>query len=79
MGWQRTLGTAALAAAVLAIDARGTQLGDSFAEPIGRGELADVAALKEMELLRKGSRLSVQPVRKKEFNAIIKIADKQES
>jgi predicted RNA-binding protein with PUA-like domain len=30
-----------------------------------------------MELLRKGSRLSVQPVRKKEFDAIVKLAKKQ--
>jgi predicted RNA-binding protein with PUA-like domain len=27
-----------------------------------------------MELLRKGSRLSVQPVRKSEFDAILKLA-----
>lgn len=49
----------------------------TFKEPIGRDVLAEVAALAEMELLRKGSRLSVQPVRKKEFDAIVKIADKQ--
>jgi predicted RNA-binding protein with PUA-like domain len=29
-----------------------------------------------MELLRKGSRLSVQPVSKAEFNAVLKLADK---
>ncbi len=37
-------------------------------------ELRDVPALKEMELLRKGSRLSVQPVRKAEFDTIVKLA-----
>jgi predicted RNA-binding protein with PUA-like domain len=33
-----------------------------------------VPALKNMELLRRGSRLSVQPVRKSEFEAILKLA-----
>ncbi len=49
----------------------------TFAEPIARDSLTGVRALEEMELLRRGSRLSVQPVRKKEFDAVIKIADKQ--
>ncbi|HND51333.1 MAG TPA: EVE domain-containing protein, partial [Pirellulaceae bacterium] len=35
-----------------------------FPRPVSLDELRGVAALKEMELLRKGSRLSVQPVRK---------------
>lgn len=48
-----------------------------FDEPIPLDELRDVKALKDMELLRKGSRLSVQPVRKSEFNAIVKIAKKR--
>lgn len=47
---------------------------ETFAQPISLDDLRQVAALKEMELLRKGSRLSVQPVRKKEFNAIVKLA-----
>jgi predicted RNA-binding protein with PUA-like domain len=42
--------------------------------PLPLDELRGVAALKEMELLRKGSRLSVQPVRKAEFEAILKLA-----
>jgi len=46
----------------------------TFDEPITRDQLRGLAALKEMELLRKGSRLSVQPVRKKEFDAIMKLA-----
>lgn len=45
-----------------------------FAEPISLAELKEVKTLQEMELLRKGSRLSVQPVRKKEFETILKIA-----
>lgn len=47
-----------------------------FDEPIGLPDLRECPALKEMELLRKGSRLSVQPVRKKEFDAILKLAGK---
>jgi predicted RNA-binding protein with PUA-like domain len=48
-----------------------------FDEPLPLGDLRSVAALKEMELLRKGSRLSVQPVRKSEFDAVLKLANKQ--
>lgn len=47
-----------------------------FAQPLALESLRSVAALKEMELLRKGSRLSVQPVRKAEFDAILKLAAK---
>jgi predicted RNA-binding protein with PUA-like domain len=45
-----------------------------FRKPLTLSELRNVAALKEMELLRKGSRLSVQPVRKKEFATVMKLA-----
>jgi predicted RNA-binding protein with PUA-like domain len=45
-----------------------------FKEPLPLDALRKVAALKEMELLRKGSRLSVQPVRKAEFDAVLKLA-----
>lgn len=48
-----------------------------FKEPIALDDLREVKALKDMELLRKGSRLSVQPVRKKEFDAIVKLAANQ--
>jgi predicted RNA-binding protein with PUA-like domain len=45
-----------------------------FEAPLSLASLRPVAALKAMELLRKGSRLSVQPVRKAEFEAILKLA-----
>ncbi len=50
------------------------QLETVFDKPIPLDKLRSVAALKDMELLRKGSRLSVQPVRKNEFDAILKLA-----
>lgn len=52
------------------------QLEDIFARPLGLDELRQIAALKNMELLRRGSRLSVQPVRKSEFDAVLKLARK---
>ena len=48
-----------------------------FDEPLPLDDLRSVAALKEMELLRKGSRLSVQPVRKSSFDAVLKLANKK--
>lgn len=45
-----------------------------FATPLELGALRSVAALKNMELLRKGSRLSVQPVTKAEYDAVMKLA-----
>jgi predicted RNA-binding protein with PUA-like domain len=50
------------------------QLERTFDEPLPLESLRAVKALKDMELLRKGSRLSVQPVRKAEFEAILKLA-----
>ncbi len=50
------------------------KLDEIFDEPVPLATLRDVKALKDMELLRKGSRLSVQPVRKKEFDAVLKLA-----
>lgn len=47
---------------------------EKLSRPLSIGELRELPALKEMELLRKGSRLSVQPVRKAEFDAIVKRA-----
>jgi len=44
-----------------------------FKEPLPLIQLRTIPALKEMELLRKGSRLSVQPVKKAEFEAIMKL------
>ena len=51
------------------------QLEKIFATPLPLEKLRGVAALKNMELLRRGSRLSVQPVRKAEFDAIVKLAN----
>jgi predicted RNA-binding protein with PUA-like domain len=45
-----------------------------FARPIPLGELRGVPALAGMELLRRGSRLSVQPVTKAEFDTVLKLA-----
>src|SRR5689334_6426097 len=45
-----------------------------FKQPLPLESLRKVPALKDMELLRRGSRLSVQPVRKGEFEAILKLA-----
>jgi predicted RNA-binding protein with PUA-like domain len=45
--------------------------------PIGLPELGAVAELAGMELLRKGSRLSVQPVTKAEWDTILKLARKK--
>lgn len=45
-----------------------------FQRPLPLDELRQVPALKKMELLRKGSRLSVQPVRREEFETILKLA-----
>lgn len=48
-----------------------------FNEPIPLDDLRGITALKDMELLRKGSRLSVQPVRKTEFDAVLKLAKRK--
>lgn len=45
-----------------------------FDKSVTLKELRERAGLKEMMLLQKGSRLSVQPVRKKEFETILKMA-----
>jgi predicted RNA-binding protein with PUA-like domain len=50
------------------------RLAQIFKEPLPLSQLRGIVALKEMELLRKGSRLSVQPVRKAEFEAVLKLA-----
>lgn len=52
------------------------QLERKFDKPLALEQLRGIAALKGMELLRRGSRLSVQPVTKTEFDAILKLADK---
>mgnify|MGYP002623406011 CR=1 FL=1 len=47
-----------------------------FPRPLPLPELRESAPLREMELLRRGSRLSVQPVRKREFDTVLKLAAK---
>jgi predicted RNA-binding protein with PUA-like domain len=49
------------------------QLERVFDQPIPLARLREVAELKDMELLRRGSRLSVQPVRPAEFQAILEL------
>ncbi len=49
---------------------------EEFTRPLPLEDLRDVAALAEMELLRTGSRLSVQPVTKKEWDAVLRLARK---
>lgn len=53
------------------------KLAKKFKELIGLDYLKTVKALDGMALLAKGSRLSVQPVTKKQFDTILKIAEKQ--
>lgn len=48
-----------------------------FPFPIPLEELRGVPALEGMELLRKGSRLSVQPVTRKQWDAVLKLAKAQ--
>ncbi len=49
------------------------KLGEIFQTPLPLEQLRKVAPLKKMELLRKGSRLSVQPVTKEEFEAVLNL------
>ena len=46
----------------------------SIDPPLGLPKLRTVPALANMELLRKGSRLSIQPVRPEEWDAILALA-----
>lgn len=55
------------------------QLQRIFSQPLPLEALRGIPELKEMELLRRGSRLSVQPVRKREFEVILKRAQRKES
>jgi predicted RNA-binding protein with PUA-like domain len=43
--------------------------------PLGLPHLRTIAALGKMELLRKGSRLSIQPVTAQEWAAVLELAD----
>jgi predicted RNA-binding protein with PUA-like domain len=50
------------------------QLEKIFEKPLSLDSLREVKGLQKMELLRRGSRLSVQPVTKQEFEAVLKLA-----
>lgn len=50
------------------------KLEEKFDVPVTLASLREKATLKDMVLLQKGSRLSVQPVKKKEFDIILKMA-----
>lgn len=50
------------------------RLEQTFARPLSLDELRTKPELQAMELLRRGSRLSVQPVRLAEFEIILKLA-----
>lgn len=47
-----------------------------FQKSIRLDQLRTIPALKKMELLRRGSRLSVQPVRLEEWNTIIRLSQR---
>lgn len=53
------------------------QLKEEFTPPINREELKDQPGLAEMELLKRGSRLSIQPVTEQEFKIILKMRPKK--
>jgi predicted RNA-binding protein with PUA-like domain len=46
-----------------------------FKKPLSLAELKAIPTLAKMELLRKGSRLSVQPVRAEEFELVCKLGE----
>jgi predicted RNA-binding protein with PUA-like domain len=50
------------------------RLEKKFDQPVTLAAMRERAGLKEMGLLQKGNRLSVQPVRKKEFDTVLKMA-----
>lgn len=50
------------------------KLDKKFDQPVTLSALRERAGLKDMVLLQKGSRLSVQPVKKKEFDTVLKMA-----
>ena len=50
---------------------------EKFAEEVSLQTLKDEPALEEMRVTQKGSRLSVQPVEKKHFKKVLKMANAQ--
>lgn len=55
------------------------KLGEIFPHPLSLEELREVPALEGLELLRRGSRLSVQPVSPEHWKAIVKLAKRKAS
>lgn len=49
------------------------QLQKTFQQPVTLKELREISSLKDMKLLQKGQRLSVQPVTKKEWDTILRM------
>lgn len=50
---------------------------EKFSEPLSLQDLRKISSLAKMLLLQKGSRLSVQPVQKVEFETIYRLANRQ--
>lgn len=50
------------------------KLKEEFNKPVTRDELKGIEGLEDMMLLKKGSRLSIQPVTEEEFNIITRFA-----
>lgn len=50
----------------------------TFRQPLTLARLREINSLKKMELLRRGSRLSVQPVRPAEFQAVLDLSEESE-
>lgn len=50
---------------------------ETFAKPLDLTDLRKVAGLENMMLLQKGSRLSIQPVTEKEWNAVVALSKKK--
>lgn len=55
------------------------RLEEIFDQPVPLDELRGISALEKMEVLRRGSRLSIQPVRKNEFDTIVKLGRRGKS
>ena len=55
------------------------QLEQIFEHPLTLSELRGARELAKMELLRRGSRLSVQPVTEKEWQAVVALAERAAS
>src|SRR5581483_5369055 len=54
------------------------KLVEIFPRPLALEELREVAALEGMELLRRGSRLSVQPVSPEQWKTVVRLAKRKQ-